>query len=60
MFRAPADLEVNGNELHVTVHPLSAPRRTRAMAALCDELTTTKTRYPGTDLTLVYAVKDVR
>jgi hypothetical protein len=30
------------------------------MAALCDELTTTKTRYPGTYLTLVYAVKDVR
>jgi transposase-like protein len=59
MFGAPADLEVKGDELHVTVHPLSAPRRTRAMAALCDELTTTKTRYPGTELTLVYAVKAV-
>jgi hypothetical protein len=59
MLRAPADLEVKGDELHVTVHPLSAPRRTRAMAALCDELTTTTTRYPGTELTLVYAVKAV-
>jgi len=59
MFRAPADLEIDGDELHVTVHPLSAPRRTRAMAALCAELTTTKTIYPGTDLTLVYAVKAV-
>jgi len=29
------------------------------MAALCAELTTTKTIYPGTDLTIVYAVKAV-
>ena len=57
MFRAPADLEVKGDELHVTVNPLSAARRTRAMAALCDELTSTKTRYPGTELMLVYSVK---
>lgn len=57
MFRAPADLEVKGDELHVTANPLSAPRRTRAMAALCDELTSTKTRYPGTELMLVYSVK---
>lgn len=60
MFRAPADLQIVDHELHVTLKPLSAPRRTRAMAALCDELTTTKTRYPGTELTLVYAVKSSR
>ena len=57
MFRTSADLEVKGSELHVTLEPLSAPRRTRAMAALCEELTATKTLYPGTDLRLVYAVK---
>ncbi|HLI44787.1 MAG TPA: helix-turn-helix domain-containing protein [Acidimicrobiales bacterium] len=57
MFRASADLEVKGDELHVAVNHLSAARRTRAMAALCDELTSTKTRYPGTELTLVYSVK---
>jgi hypothetical protein len=60
MFRAPADLEVKGDELHVTLNPLSAPRRTRAMEALCDELTSTTTRYPGTELTLVYSVKAAR
>jgi hypothetical protein len=27
------------------------------MAALCEELTATITLYPGTELTLVYAVK---
>ncbi|MEK6278704.1 MAG: putative transposase [Actinomycetota bacterium] len=59
-FRAPADLQVLGQELHVRLSPLSAPRRTRAIAGLCDELTATKTLYPGTQLTLVYSIKTDR
>ena len=58
IFRAPADLQIKGDELHVTINPLSAPRRTRALTGLCDDLTATNTTYPGTKLTLVYAVKD--
>jgi len=57
-FGTPADLQVVGNELHVRLDPLSAPRRTRAIAGLCAELTSTKATYPGTSLTLVYSVKD--
>ena len=57
IFHAPADLQIIDGLLHVRVHALSAPRRTRALAALCDELTATQTTYPGTDLTLVYSVK---
>lgn len=57
-FGSPADLQVLGNELHVRLDPLSAPRRTRAIAGLCQELTATKTIYPGTELTLVYSVKE--
>ena len=57
-FGAPADLEVVGNELHVRLDPLSAPRRTAAIAGLCEDLTATKTIYPGTELTLVYSVKN--
>ncbi len=57
IFASPADLEVIGEELHVRVKPLSAPRRTRALAGLCDDLTTTETTYPGTKLRLVYSVK---
>jgi len=57
IFHAPADLEIIDRQLHVRIHPLSAPRRTRALAALCDELTATRTVYPGTDLTLVYTTK---
>ncbi len=37
--------------------PASAPRRSKALAALYAELIETKTLYPGTDLTLVYSVK---
>ena len=44
--------------LTIRLDPLSAPRRTRALAGLCDELNTTKTRYPGTRLTLRYIVKE--
>jgi prepilin-type processing-associated H-X9-DG protein len=57
VFASPADLEVVGTELHVRINPLSAPRRSKALAGLCADLTATETTYPGTDLTLVYSVK---
>ena len=57
IFGTPADLQIVGDEVHVTINALSAPRRTRALAALCDDLTATRTTYPGTDLTLVYKTK---
>ena len=44
--------------LHIRLDPLSAPRRTRALAALCEQLSTTTTRYPGTRLVLHYEVKE--
>ena len=54
---SPADLEVVGDELHVRINPLSAPRRSRAIARICAELNATETLYPGTNLRLVYSVK---
>ena len=56
-FTLPGDLHIIGDTLHVRLDPASAPRRSRALAALCTELTTTHTRYPGTDLILAYSVK---
>ena len=44
-------------ELLIHLDPLTAPRRTRALAALCDQLTQAQTRYPGTELILRYQVK---
>lgn len=57
IFSSPADLQVLGKQLHVRINALSAPRRSRALAGLCAELTDTETIYPGTDLVLVYSVK---
>ena len=56
-FTLPGDLEITGTTLHVRLDPASAPRRSKALAALCAELTDTATRYPGTDLVLAYSVK---
>ena len=58
IYSSSADLEIEGTNLHVIMNPLSAPRRTRALAALCKELTATETLYPGTELTLVYSAKE--
>ena len=57
---ASADLEVIGDELHVRLEALSAPRRSRTIAALCAELNAAETIYPGTELRLVYSVKGYR
>jgi len=54
-----ADIEISGTELRITLAPLSSPHRTRAIAALCEELNRTQTRFPGTRLLLHYAVAEV-
>jgi transposase-like protein len=57
-LHASGDITIDGSTLHIRLDPLSAPRRTRALAALCEQLTTTATRYPGTQLLLRYEVKE--
>ncbi len=52
------DITTRGNILHIRLDPLSAPRRTRALAALCEQMNTTPATYPGTTLTLHYEVKE--
>jgi hypothetical protein len=52
------DIIPASGQLHVCLDPLSAPRRTRSLAALCDQLNQTCTTYPGTDLILRYKVKN--
>ncbi len=54
----PADLQIVGEELHVRINALSAPRRSRAIAGLCADLNATDTVYPGTELVLRYSVKE--
>ena len=51
------DLHITGDTLHVRLDPATAPRRSRALRALCQQLTETGTRYPDTNLTISYGVK---
>jgi hypothetical protein len=56
LFHAVADIDVTDTELRITVHPFSSPHRTLAVQALCDTLSATATVFPGTRLTLRFAV----
>lgn len=53
-----ADIEVTDTELRLTLTPLSSAHRTRAIAAVCQELNATTTLFPGTHLRLRYAVAE--
>jgi hypothetical protein len=51
------DIHPGPGQLLIRLDPLTAPRRTQAMAALCDQLNHAGYTYPGTGLTLRYEVK---
>jgi transposase len=51
------DIIPGDGTLTVRLDPLSAPRRTRAIAALCGKLNAADARYPGTSLALRYEIK---
>jgi hypothetical protein len=53
-----ADLQVTETQLRITLAPQSSPHRTRAIAALCEELNRTKTLFPGSRLRLHYAIRE--
>lgn len=57
LFQAAADIDVTDTELRVTICPLSSPHRTLAVQALCETLTQTATIFPGTGLTMRFAVR---
>ncbi len=46
-FTLPGDLQVIGDTLHVRLDPAPAPRRSKALAALCTELNDTRRRHPA-------------
>jgi len=50
------DIDVTKDELCVTLAPLSSAHRTRAIAALCQELNSVAPCFPGTRLRLRFAV----
>jgi hypothetical protein len=56
LLQTAADLDVGDSELQVTLHPLSSPHRTLAVAALCEHLNETQTAFPGSRLRMHFAV----
>jgi hypothetical protein len=59
LLASAADLEVTQEELRVKVAPLSSPHRTKVLAALCAELDKASAIFPGTRLTVRYAVSNL-
>lgn len=55
-----ANLELSDTQLNIVLVPLSSPHRTRAIAALCEELNRTPIHFPGTRLRLHYAIAGPR
>jgi transposase len=54
---ASGDIIPGPGDLLIRLGPLTAPRRTQALAVLCDQLTQAQACYPGTNLVLRYEVK---
>jgi hypothetical protein len=54
---ASGDMQVSDNELLISLDPLSSPHRNKAIAALCQELNATRTRFPGSNLRLRFELK---
>jgi len=52
------DIDPSDGILTVRLDPLPTQRATTAIAQLCEHLTATKTRYPGTNLILRYEIKN--
>jgi len=55
-FQSAASIEPSDQELHIILSPLSSPHRSKAIAALCDELNKTQTCFPATKLRMRYSV----
>ena len=54
---ASGDIRPGDGHLLIRLDPLTAPRRTQALAALCDQLNQAASHYSGTELVLRYEVK---
>jgi DNA-binding CsgD family transcriptional regulator len=54
---ATGDLAIDHDTLIVSLEALSSPHRTKVLAALCNALTATRTRFPGSGLRLRFRVK---
>lgn len=57
MLQSSGDLVVEPGVLRVVLAPQSAPHRSRALALLCEEVSSLQVRFPGSDLLLKFSVQ---
>ncbi|HSW40734.1 MAG TPA: hypothetical protein VLL97_14725 [Acidobacteriota bacterium] len=54
-LQSAASIKPTESELHVMLYPLSSPHKTKAIAALCEALNRTETRFPGSRQTMRFS-----
>jgi hypothetical protein len=57
-LQATASLQPVGSQLQITLAPLSSRHKLIALAALCETLNKTETKFPGTDLLMRFAIAE--
>jgi transposase len=57
-FASAAEIAVTDQELRLTLAPMSSAHKTRAIAALCEQLNKADTVFPGSNLRLRYAIRE--
>lgn len=57
ILASTGDIAIEEGTLRIALEPLSSPHRTHALAALCERLNETRTRFPGSPLLLHFEVK---
>lgn len=58
LFQTAGRVELDEQQLLITIHPQSSPHRTSVVRSLCEQLNQLETRFPGTNLRLKFAVDD--
>jgi len=60
ILHSSGDLSVTDSHLNVTIDPLASPYKTRALAALCEEINQLDIAFPGSSLKLSFRVRPER
>lgn len=56
MLHSPGKICVLHRRLHIEIAPQASPYKTRALQALCEQLTAIAAPFPGTDLIMSFGV----
>jgi hypothetical protein len=60
ILHSPGNIQLTSSELHIQIAPQASPYKTRALQALCDQLTSMQVVYPGSNLRMCFSVLPTR